>query len=65
MVTHTQESGSKIENMAKENTYMQMVSNTQVNGSTVKKQELVVMSGQMVPGMKVSTPRAINMAKVS
>ena len=65
MVTLTLESGSKIENMAKENTFMQMVSNTQVNGSTVKKQELVVMSGQMVPGMKVSTTRAISMEKVS
>ena len=65
MVTHIQESGSKIENMAKENTSMLMVSNTLDNGSMVKKQDLVVMSGRMVPGMKANTTRATNMGKVS
>ena len=65
MVTHTQESGSKIENMAKENTSMPMVSNTLDNGSMVKKQDLVVMSGRMVPGMKANTTRVTNMGKVN
>ena len=65
MVTHTQESGSKIENMAKENTSMLMVSNTLDNGSMAKNKDLVVMSGLMVPGMKANTNRATSTGKVN
>ena len=65
MVTHTQESGFKIENMAKENTSMLMVSNTLDNGSMAKNKDLVVMSGRMVLGMKANTNRATNMVKVN
>ena len=65
MVTHTQESGFKIENMVKESTSMLMVLNILDNGSTVKNQDLVAMSGRMVPGMKANMTKVTNMGKVN
>ena len=64
-VTHTWESGFRIESMAKAYISMLMESNIQEVGWMAKSKEPVATSGQMVPGMKVNMTKANSTVKGS